>query len=74
MIMQTVTLQVQDGIYDKFLWLINNFSKQDVKVLDQSKYILDDDYIRSIDGMVQSIQEARQEPIENGVTLDKLRW
>ncbi|RLA74397.1 MAG: hypothetical protein DRG11_04975 [Epsilonproteobacteria bacterium] len=72
--MQTVTLQVQDGIYDKFLWLINNFSKQDVKVLDQSKYILDDDYIRSIDGMVQSIQEARQEPIENGVTLDKLRW
>ena len=74
MIMQTVTLQVQDGIYDKFLWLINNFSKQDVKVLDQSKYILDDDYIRSIDGMVQSIQDARQEPIENGVTLDKLKW
>ena len=72
--MQTVTLQVQDGIYDKFLWLINNFSKQDVKVLDQSKYILDDDYIRSIDGMVQSIQEARQEPVENGVTLDKLKW
>ncbi len=74
MIMQTVTLQVQDGIYDKFLWLINNFSKQDVKVLDQSKYISDDDYIRSIDGMVQSIQDARQEPIENGVTLDKLKW
>ena len=72
--MQTVTLQVQDGIYDKFLWLINNFSKQDVKVLDQSKYISDDDYIRSIDGMVQSIQDARQEPIENGVTLDKLKW
>ena len=72
--MQTVTLQVQDGTYDKFLWLINHFSKQEVTVLEQSKYISDDTYLRNIDGMVQSIKEARSEPIENGVTLDKLEW
>jgi len=72
--MQTVTLQVQDATYDKFLWLINHFSKQEVTVLEQSKYISDDTYLRNIDGMVQSIQEARNEPIENGVTLDKLEW
>jgi len=72
--MQTVTLQVQDDTYDKFLWLINHFSKQEVKVLEQSKYISDDKYLRNIDGMVDSIQEARNEPIENGVSLDKLEW
>jgi hypothetical protein len=72
--MQTVTLQVQDATYDKFLWLINHFSKQEVTVLEQSKYISDDTYLRNIDGMVQSIQEARSEPIEKGVTLDKLEW
>jgi len=72
--MQTVTLQVQDDTYAKFLWLINHFSKQEVTVLEQSKYISDDTFLRNIDGMVQSIQEARTEPIENGVTLDKLEW
>jgi hypothetical protein len=72
--MQTVTLQVEDNTYDKFLWLLNHFSKNEVKVLEQSKYISDDDYLRSIDGMVESIQEARNEPTENGVTLDKLEW
>jgi hypothetical protein len=72
--MQTVTLQVEDSTYDKFLWLLNHFSKNEVKVLEQSKYISDDEYLRSIDGMVESIQEARNEPIKNGVTLDKLEW
>lgn len=73
-VMQTVTLQVDDNTYDKFFWLLNHFSKNEVKILDQSKYISDDEYLRSIDGMVESIQEARNEPIENGVTLDKLEW
>lgn len=72
--MQTVTLQVDDTTYDKFFWLLSHFSKDEVKVLDQSKYISDDEYLRSMDGMAESIQAARNEPIENGVTLDKLEW
>ncbi len=44
------------------------------KMLDQSGFVNDDEYLRSIDGMVQSIQEARKEPNCNGVTLDKLDW
>ena len=72
--MQTVTLKIEDSISDKFLWLLNHFSQNEVKILDQSEYISDDEYLRSIDGMVQSIQEARNEPIDNGVTLDKLDW
>jgi len=72
--MQTVTLQVQDGTYDKFLWLINHFSKNEVEVIDETKYLSDDDYLRSIKGMEQSIIQASNEPIENYVTVDKLDW
>ncbi len=46
----------------------------EVKILDQSKYISDDYYLRSINGMEKSIIKAANEPIENYVTADKLEW
>ena len=70
--MKTVTLRVDDSINDKFLWLLKHFSSNEI--LEQSDYINDDDYLNSINGMVQSINEARNEPIANGVTLDNLDW
>ena len=72
--MRTVTLKVDDSINDKFLWLLDHFSDREIKILDQTEYITDDEYLRSIDGMVESIKEARNEPKENGVTMDKLDW
>ena len=72
--MQTVTLKIDDNINEKFFWLLNHFTKNEIKILEQYEYISDDDYLRKIDGMVKSIKEARNEPIENGVTLDKLDW
>jgi len=72
--MQTVTLRLEDNISDKFLWLLSHFDKKEVSILDNDKYISDDEYLRSINGMVESILEARKEPIEKGVTLDKLGW
>lgn len=72
--MQTITLKIEDNISDKFLWLLNHFKKNEVSILDKDEYISDDEYLRSIDGMVESILEARNEPLENGVTLDKLEW
>jgi hypothetical protein len=66
-------LKIDDGILKKFLWLLTHF-KNEIKILDQSEYISDDEYLRSIDGMVESIQEARNEPNHQGVTLDKLDW
>lgn len=71
--MKTFTLRIEDGIVDKFLWLLKHF-KNEIKILDQSEYVSDDEYLRSIDGMVQSIQEARKDPDCNGVTQDKLNW
>ena len=72
--MQTVTLKLEDSISDKFLWLLSHFDKQEISIIDKDEYISDDKYLRSIDGMVESILEARNEPIEKGVTLDKLEW
>ena len=72
--MRKITLQIDDSVSDKFLWLLDRFSKDEIKILDQSDYIGDDEYLRGIEGMVQSIKVARAEPIEQGVTLDKLDW
>ena len=72
--MQSITLKVEDSVSDKFLWLLSHFSKQEVSIVEQTEYLSDDEYLRSIDRMVESILEARDEPIEKGVTLDKLEW
>lgn len=72
--MRTITLQIDDSVSDKFLWLLDRFSKDEIKILDQSDYVSDDEYLREIEGMVQSINSARTEPIEQGITLDKLDW
>lgn len=72
--MKTITLKIDDRINEQFMNLLRHFSDNELRILEQSEYINDDDYLRSIEGMVESIKEARQEPIENGVTLDKLDW
>ena len=72
--MQTITLKLEDNISDKFLWLLNHFNKQEISIIDKDEYISDDEYLRSIDRMVESIIEARNEPIGKGVTIDKLEW
>jgi len=72
--MQTVTLKLEDNISDKFLWLLNHFSQNEIEILDKTTYQSDDEYLRSIEGMEQSIIDASNEPIENYVTVDKLDW
>ena len=72
--MQTFTLKVEDNISDKFLWLLNHFSQNEVEILDKTTYQSDDEYLRSIKGMEQSIIQASNEPIENYVTAEKLDW
>ena len=72
--MQTITLKLEDSISDKFLWLLNHFSQKEVEILDKTTYQSDDDYLRSIKGMEESIIQASNEPIINYVTVDKLDW
>jgi len=72
--MQTVTLKIEDSVSDKFLWLLNHFSQNEVEILEKTEYKSDDEYLRSIKGMEESIIEASSEPIEKYVTADKLDW
>ena len=72
--MKTVTLKIDDSISDKFFWFLNHFSKSEIEILDTANYKSDDEYLRSIEGMEESIIEASKEPIDNYVTIDKLDW
>lgn len=72
--MQTVTLKIEDSVKDKFLWLLGHFSKNEVEIIDKTTYQSDDEYLKSIEGMQESIIQASNEPIENYVTADKLDW
>ena len=72
--MQTITLKIEDNIYEKFTWLLNHFSKNEIEIIEEAKYISDDYYLRNIKGMEESIIQASNEPIENFVTADKLEW
>jgi hypothetical protein len=72
--MKTITLKIDDRINDQFMSLLKDFSDNELRILEESEYINDDEYLRSIEGMVESIKEARKESRENGVTLDELDW
>ena len=72
--MQTVTLKIDESIEEKFLWLLQHFSKKEIEILDKTIYKSDDEYLRSIEGMEESILEAANEPMENYTTIDKLDW
>jgi len=56
--MQTVTLKIEDKISEKFFWLLKHFSKNEVTILEQTEFKNDDEYLRSIKGMEQSIIDA----------------
>ncbi|MDM8557242.1 hypothetical protein [Candidatus Parabeggiatoa sp. HSG14] len=72
--MQTITLKIEDSINDKFLWLLNHFSESEIEILDEAIYQTDDEYLKSIKGMEESIIKASKDSIENYVTENKLDW
>ena len=72
--MQMVTLKIDDNISDKFLWLLNHFNPDEIEILEKTSYKNDDEYLRSIKGMEESIIKASNESIENYVSRDKLEW
>jgi hypothetical protein len=72
--MRTITLQIDDSVNEKFLWLLDRFSRDEIKILEQSDYVSDDEYLRGIEGMIQTIQAARNESIEQSLSLDELDW
>ena len=45
-----------------------------IKILEESEYVSDEEYLRSIEGMVESIKEGRKESVEKGVSSNELDW
>ncbi|MGL5032882.1 MAG: hypothetical protein ACRC6M_03670 [Microcystaceae cyanobacterium] len=72
--MRTITLQIDDSVNEKFLWLLQHFSRDEIKIIEQSDSVSDDEYLRGIEGMIQIIQAARDESIEQSLSLDELDW
>jgi hypothetical protein len=72
--MQTITLKLDDSISDKVLWFLKQFDKNKLEIIDTSFYESDDEYLKKIKGMQESIIKASNEPIENYVTRDELEW
>jgi len=72
--MQTVTLKIENSVSDKFLRLLNHFNIIEIEILEKTTYESDDVYLKSIQGMEQSIISAANEPVENYVTRDELDW
>ena len=72
--MKTLTLKLDDTVNEKFIWLLEHFSSDEIKILEQSDYVTDDEYLRGMAGMAESIQAARGEPSEKGVTREQLDW
>jgi len=72
--MQTITLKLEDNVSDKILWLLKHFDKNEVEILEQTSYKSDDEYLKSIKGMQESIIKASKEPLDNYVTRRELEW
>lgn len=72
--MHTITIKIEESVSEKFMWLLEHFSKDELEIVDRTVYQSDDEYLRSIEGMEQSIIDAANEPIEYYVTADKLEW
>lgn len=72
--MKTLTLQIDDQVSEKFMWLLQHFAASEVKIVELDETLSDDAYLRSIDGMVESLHQARQEPIQQGVSINQLDW
>ena len=72
--MQMVTLKIEDAISDKLLWLLNHFNKKEIEILERTVYQSDDEYIKSIKGIEESILKASNEPVENYISRDELDW
>lgn len=69
--MKTMTLRIDNRIKEKFLWLLEHFSEHEIKILEQSQSVSDDEYVRTIDEMVPSITDSRNEPKKPGIVLNE---
>jgi hypothetical protein len=62
--MKTVTLKIDESVDEQFSLFLAHFSSSEIQILEQSEYMIDDAYLRSINGMDQSLHDAKREPLK----------
>jgi hypothetical protein len=62
--MQTLTLKVQDSILDKLMLLLNNFSRDDLEIVESPKAVIQGDYM--------DILRDRHIKINKNIDIDKI--
>ena len=74
--MQTITLQVNEGIFDKFQWLMSHFSKDEVSIvneIDISKLpehnfdYISDEKLNELDEISQNYKSGERDDFEEYV-------
>lgn len=64
--MQTITLNVNDTVYDKFQWFLSHFSKNELYIIEQKNTIDNDiEQISHFDEDFKTILHGREERISN---------
>jgi hypothetical protein len=61
--MKTVTLKIDESVDEKFCLFLAHFSSSVIQVIEQSEFMSVDEYLRSINVMVQSLHDAKREPL-----------
>lgn len=64
--MQTITLQIDDKVSDKFLWLLNHFSKNEIKIIKNTpkKQVQNSD-LESLGGSLNKYADPSKIELEN---------
>lgn len=45
-----------------------------MSIVDAEEFLSDDEYLRSLEGLVSNIESARAEPVSKGGSLNQLDW
>ncbi|MDD2716115.1 MAG: hypothetical protein PHW04_09490 [Candidatus Wallbacteria bacterium] len=65
--MQTITLKIDDSIYENLLWLLNQFPKKKIRIIEKPLYTADDEKaykkaVRELEqGEALSLNELKKE-------------
>lgn len=68
--MRTITLQIDDRILEKFLWLLSHFSRDEVQILNQPDNLIDYNHLHNTQpsltdfyGLLQNSPNFNEDPL-----------
>jgi len=71
--MKTIHLKISDNVYDKFLWLLGKFSKDEIQIIDEkdsftlTKKYLENELLEIENGKASFVSESELEDRLNNI-------